>query len=192
MLNFDTVLATPEQANELQMFVNQGYGKEITRIPGSLRYPEIGEVISLIQNTHWLVVLDPGRSNKIIGSLMIESDEENRHKMNAFAIDVAYRGKGLSQALLRSAEKYLVEKGVTEMFLDVISVAHQSLDNYQDFTREEDMISSEENPLARYYQKLGFAFTGNVVFTPYEWQAEYRKTEYVTRVYFREMRKQLT
>jgi ribosomal protein S18 acetylase RimI-like enzyme len=192
MVVFDPVLAKPEQAKEIQALVNQGYGHEITRIPGSLRYPKIEEVTALIQNTCWMIVQDPVRSNKIIGSLMLEVDEERHHKINALAVDPSYSGKGLGKTLLRSAEKILAETGVTEVFLEVISIANHPLDDCQGFTKKRRIISSEKDSLAKYYQKLGFDFTDNAIFTPYEWQAECRKTEYMTRVYFREMRKKLS
>ena len=192
MVDFKPVLAKPKHAKEIQGLVNQGYGREITRLPGSLRYPKTEEVTTLIQNTYWMIVQDPVRSNKIIGSLMIEIDEEGHHKINALAVDPFYNGKGLGQTLLRSAEKVLTETGVTEVFLEVISVANHPLDDCRGFTKIRRIISSEEDSLAKYYQKLGFSFTDNATFTPYKWQTECRKTEYMARVYFREMQKELT
>lgn len=191
MVVFEPVLAKPEQAREIQALVNKEYGQEITRIPGSLRYPKTEEVTSLIQYTCWMIVQDPFSSNKIIGSLMLENDKERHHKINGFAVDPSYSGKGLGQTLLRSAENILVEKGVTEVFLEVISVANRPLEDCRRFTIKRRIICSEEDSLAKYYQKLGFAFTDNAIFTPHEWQAECRKTEYLTRIYFREMRKEL-
>ncbi len=191
MLEFKTILAKPEQARELQALVNHGYGQETTRLPGSRRYPKIEEVITLIQSTNWMIVQDPEHDNKIIGSLMIDNDDENLNKINAFAVDSSYRGKGLAQVLLQSAEQFLVEKSVNEVFLEVISVANRPLDDCQIFTKKKETICCEENSLANYYQRLGFVFTDNVIFTPHAWQAEFRKTEYVTRVFFREMRKEL-
>jgi len=191
MQDFEPILAKPEQAKEIQALVNQGYGQEITRIPGSLRYPKTEEVTALIQSTYWMIVQDPLCSDKIIGSLMLEEDEKKHHKINAFAVDTSYSGKGLGQSLLRSAEKVLTEKGVTEVFLEVISIAIQPLDDCPGFTKKRGSICSEEDSLAKYYQKLGFNFTDNIILTPYEWQSECRKTEYTARVYFREMRKEL-
>lgn len=177
-------------SNKLFNLVNQGYQREKTRREGIPRFSSEEEVKVALQDSkiYWLVMKDQG---KVIGSLQVE-EKNGRHLLGAFAVDPDYRSYGLGTRMIREVEDHLRSNEIMGVFLEVISVAKEPLQSDTKVWKQEiRQIEAEIDPLAQFYQKLGFQFCDEVEIPSSTWQNQTRKDEYLDRVFFRVMEKQL-
>ena len=182
--------ADVSHAEQLFRLVNEAYRRELTLSCDRFDTPdEIREIIVQTEKIFWLILLD---QDKLVGSLLISKEDDGRYSMGAFAIDKNYKGQGL--VLLQRAESDLRSMGVTELFLQIVSVAKQPISMTQAEERRFDVtapIQAENDTLASLYEKYGFKFTGSFDLPSLVWQRETRKKEYITKIFLREMVKPL-
>jgi predicted GNAT family N-acyltransferase len=194
--------AQVSQSEELFKLVNGGYRNEKTRKENVNRYSEVSDVTNLIRDTDkvfWMILQND--NNQIIGSLQISkeqiskeqiSKESCKYSLGAFAVDPTYKHLKLGQVMLNEAEKYITAKKADAVFLEVISIAKQSLKATGEWVDSSTEIEAEADTLAEYYKRNGYEFTGSKTIPALKWQQETRKPEFLDKVFFREMKKVLT
>lgn len=194
--DYEVTFAQSKHIDGIYSVVNEAYKKEKTRLDGVPRLSGREEVKNILEDTQrnaWMVLLDPDQQDKVIGTLNIRKSN-GVYSLHALAIDKSYQGQQLGPLMLRHAEQYIKDKGATKAYLEVVSVAKSRIPstptNGAFYTKEQ--FDAEEDKLAEFYVKNGYRFTGtNLVFSE-QWHQALRKTEYFSRVFFREMEKDLT